>query len=237
MSNKFNPRCHIGETHGIYTIVDMLDKRASDGHLIYKSICTQCGRIKFSSYSGISSKSKLVTECKHNRVHGEAIIYGTIWNNKRLRKIFANMVGRCYNPNDEDYRWYGEKGVGIYGQWLSNPSEFEKWAISNGYTDNLTIDRIEADKDYCPENCRWIPLEDNSRRAGKVNWIDVDGVVLTGKQWSEKLGIGINAINRILKEYGINKTIELIRAMLQDLPATKEHKSNQNWFEVYGIQV
>ena len=237
MEDKFDPRCRIGETHGVYTIVGLLDERANDGHLIYKSVCVQCGRVKFSSYSGVSSKSKLVTECKHKRTHGEAIIYGTIWNNKRLRKIFANMVGRCYNPNDEDYRWYGGKGIGIYEQWLSSPDEFEKWAISNGYTDNLTIDRVDADKDYYPENCRWISLEENARRAGKVNWIDVDGVILTGKQWSEKLGIGANAINRILRECGMNKTIKLIQAMLQDPPATKEHNSNQNWLEVYGIQV
>ena len=237
MNDKFDPRCHIGEIHGIYTIVDILDERASDGHLIYKSVCAQCGRIKFSSYSGITSKSKLVTECKHKRIHGEAIIYGTLWNNKRLRHIFANMVSRCYNSNDKDYNWYGSKGIGVYSDWLSNPATFEEWAINNGYNDELTIDRIDSHEDYCPNNCQWIVRNENSRKAGKVNWITVGNLTLTGRQWAEKFGIGINAINRLIRAYGEEKVKVLIEAMIESPPTTVTRPVNQSWFSAYGIQV
>ena len=89
------------------------------------------------------------------------------WKNQRLRKIFWKMIDRCYNENAKDYRWYGAKGIKICQQWLDDPSTFEEWALHSGYTDSLTIDRIESNKDYCPENCQWISLQDNTRKAGK----------------------------------------------------------------------
>ena len=114
---------------------------------------------------------------------------------------------------------------------------FEIWALNNGYNDSLTVDRIDSDKDYCPENCQWITMEENSRKAGNVNWITVGEYTLTGRQWADKFGLGKNRINTLIREFGIEKTKELIAAMLISPPSTKERKSNQSWFEIYGIQI
>ena len=157
--------------------------------------------------------------------------------NKRIEKIFKNMQQRCYNANNKDYKWYGGRGIGIYQEWRDNPKLFEEWAINNGYNDTLTIDRIDEDKDYCPDNCQWISRAENSRKAGRVNWITVGGDTLTGKQWSAKLGIGPNIINTAIRDFGEEKTKELIQAMLCISPGEKSRKSNQSWFSVYGIQV
>ena len=146
------------------------------------------------------------------------------------------MIERCYKPDDKSYRWYGAKGIKICNEWLQDPTIFEKWALDNGYKDGLTIDRIDADKDYNPENCRWISLEENSRRAGNVNWITVNNIVLTGRQWAAKLSLGTNAINTAIRERGYDKTIELIKAMLKEPPLTKHRKPHQTWFDVYGIE-
>ena len=78
------------------------------------------------------------------------------WGNKRLSKIFKEMTSRCYDKNTREYRWYGKKGIKICDEWINNPKTFEDWALNNGYKDNLTIDRINSDKDYSPDNCRWI---------------------------------------------------------------------------------
>ena len=236
MAEKFDPRCHIGEIHGIYTIIDMTGEKDKYGHWIYRCTCNECGFPKFSHYGAISGKYRATT-CNHLRSNGEYISYGHVWRNKRIGRIFKGMIMRCYNKDDKNYCWYGDKGVNIFEQWLRNPSKFEDWALLNGYSDDLTIDRIESDKDYCPENCRWIPLEDNSRRAGQVNWIEVDCVMLTGKQWAERLKIGTNTINTAIREHGIDKTKELIEAMLKEPPHTKYRKPRQTWFYVYGIQV
>lgn len=236
MAEKFDPSCHIGEVHGIYTIVDMTGEKDKYGHWIYKCVCNVCGCPKFSHYGKISGEKSKATHCNHLRANGTYIIKGK-WKNSRIKYIFRDMMARCYNKKDKSYRWYGAKGVGVCEEWLNNPLLFEKWAADNGYKDTLTIDRINADQDYCPENCRWISPEDNSRRAGKVNWIEVDDVSLTGKQWAEKLNIGPNTINTAIREHGVSKTKELIVAMLKESPSTKYRKSHQTWFDAYGIQV
>ena len=223
-----NPECHIGEIHGVYTIIDVLDEKDKYGHWIYKCICNECGYVKFSHYGGITGEKRKVMNCQHKRNY---------WSNKRLSKIFHKMMARCYNSNSKDYKWYGKKGIKICDEWYENPNNFEKWAINNGYQDNLTIDRIDPDKDYCPENCRWIPLKENSRRAGMVTWIELDEKIMTGRQWADYLNIGTNTINKIIHQYGVDKTKELILAMLKEPPSTKHRKSHQTWFSVYNIKV
>lgn len=234
---KFDPRSHIGEVHGIYTIVDMLDEKDKYGHWIYKCTCNECGFVKFSHYGSISGTKSKTTICSHLRANGEKIIYGHIWENKRIRNIFKGMICRCYDTDEESYIYYGKKGIKICEEWLNNPKLFEEWALNNGYADDLTIDRIDSNKDYCPENCRWISLEENSRRAGKVNWITINNETLTGRQWAIKLGLGLLTIDKYIREYGVDKTKELISAMLKESPTTKHRKSHQTWFGVYGIQI
>lgn len=188
------------------------------------------------TYCGVSATSKITKKCRHIRADG-SFITDYKWMNRRICMIFNKMMERCYNSNSKDYRWYGAKDIGICKEWRDNPQLFEEWSLNNGYSNNLTIDRINGDKDYCPENCRWIPLEENARRAGKVNWITVNEKTLSGKQWSEELGLGINTINKEIRKYGLEKTKELIQAMIEDLPSTKSKNLNQSWFNVYGIQV
>jgi hypothetical protein len=118
MGEKLDPRSHIGEVHGIYTIVDMLDERDKHGHWIYKCVCNECGFEKNSHYGGISGEKSKTTTCQHKR---------TYWNNKRIGNIFINIVDRCYNSKHQDYKWYGGKGVRVYKKWLDNPYSFEEW--------------------------------------------------------------------------------------------------------------
>ena len=236
MNEVINAKDHIGEVHGIYTIVEQLSTRYTDGHLLYKCVCNVCGYVKYCTYSDVAAPSKKASICKHLRSDGSWIKH-TQWNNKRIHRIFKDMMGRCYNVSDKDYKYYGGKGIKIFQAWLDNPQYFEEWALSNGYNDNLTIDRINADQDYCPTNCRWITLEENTRRAGKVNWVTIEDETLTGRQWAEKLGIGLLTIDKYIRKYGLDSTIQLIKAMLKEPPSTKHRKSHQTWFSVYGIQV
>ena len=227
---------HIGEQIGIYKILYLCDYKSNDGHKIYHIQCTECGWENDIQYRYIKTLS---STCNHVIVGG---IYTNLnrkvkWQNKRIQHIFNGMRNRCYNENDKNYHVYGEKGVRICNEWMNNPVLFEEWSLNNGYKDNLTIDRIDSDKDYCPENCQWITFEENTRKAGIVNWITVNDVTLTGRQWSDRLSLGPNTINTAIREYGLVKTKELIEAMLKDPPSGKHRKSHQTWFSTYGIQV
>ena len=154
-----------------------------------------------------------------------------IWENKRISKIFHDIKSRCYNPNDKNYRWYGEKGIKVCDEWMNNPKSFEEWALNNGYTDNMTIDRIEEDKDYCPENCQWVVLENNSRYKSTTSYIYVNGEVHTGREWAEILGLGINRINIYIREYGIENTREFIRRYLDNPGLHPSH--HQSFYDLY----
>ena len=143
------------------------------------------------------------------------------------------MIDRCYNENNKSYRWYGQKGIIICDEWLSNPKLFEEWAISNGYNDNLTIDRKEETKNYCPENCRWITGSNNSKYKSTTRLIEVDSEKHTGREWANILDLGTNVINNMLRNFSEEKVKEFIRSRKRD--KTKHPSGNQSWMQVYGI--
>ena len=79
---------------------------------------------------------------------------------KRLGTIYDHMKKRCYDKENKSYKYYGNRGIKICNEWLLDRKQFYKWAFENGYNDNLTLDRIDVNKDYCPDNCRWITLKE-----------------------------------------------------------------------------
>lgn len=89
--------------------------------------------------------------------------------NTRLYRIYYGMLQRCYNPRSSGYEHYGKNGILVCEEWLNDFNNFAKWSFENGYNDELSIDRINPENGYYPENCRWIPLSENSRRVRRTN--------------------------------------------------------------------
>lgn len=83
----------------------------------------------------------------------------------KLYSVWAGMKYRCYNEHAQGWHNYGEKGVKVCNEWKDDFLVFYNWSMENGYQDGLTIERKDADKDYCPENCEWISLSENVARA------------------------------------------------------------------------
>lgn len=224
---------YFGKTVGIYTVLGVSDRKDYDGHILYNCKCNTCGYIFEKRWFDISKANT----CTHLNSAGMLIQKKEKWQNKKLQRVFVGMVDRCYNKNDKNYKWYGQKGVRICNEWMQHPELFEQWALSSGYKNSLTIDRIDSSKDYSPDNCQWLSMAENTRRAGKVNWITVGDETLTGKQWAARLGIGTNTINNQIREHGFDATKELIAAMLKEPPLEKIRKPCQTWFSVYNIKV
>lgn len=83
----------------------------------------------------------------------------------RIYGIWADMNRRCFNQNNKSYKYYGGRGIKVCSEWKDNFVAFRFWAILSGYKDNLTIDRIDNDGNYEPDNCQWITQSENSKKS------------------------------------------------------------------------
>jgi hypothetical protein len=86
---------------------------------------------------------------------------------KRLYKIWRDMNNRCYNPRLKNFERYGARGIIVCNEWRDDYSAFERWALTNGYAPDLTIDRINNDGNYEPGNCQWLTMSENIAKANK----------------------------------------------------------------------
>lgn len=199
------------EEYGVFEVVEKLNERAPDGHQLWKIRCKECGREFIRGSNLVKAPSKITYNCFHKRITGQDVKYDNHWKNPRIMKIYYGILARCFNEDNKDYHSYGAKGISVYQDWLDNPIHFEDWALANGYEDNLTIDREDETKDYCPDNCRWITLEENARWKSTTNRINVDGEIKTGLQWAKYLGFSQNVINNYIRKYGMDNVVEFIR--------------------------
>lgn len=111
---------------------------------------------------------------------------------KKLKGILSGMKRRCYNQKAPEYQYYGGRGIKICHSWLFDFGLFQSWAVSHGYKDGLSIERIDVNGNYCPENCTWIPRSEqpkNTRRSSKNRFLILDGVQKTELEWCNSYGI------------------------------------------------
>lgn len=85
----------------------------------------------------------------------------------RLYRIWQGIKNRCLNPNRKDFKYYGGRGIQICDEWLHDFQSFYDWAMENGYSDELSIDRKEVNQNYSPDNCKWSTSKEqcNNRRS------------------------------------------------------------------------
>nr|DAK63744.1 MAG TPA: homing endonuclease [Bacteriophage sp.] len=109
----------------------------------------------------------------------------------RLHTIWSGMKSRCSRKKDIAWKWYGAKGVKVCDEWSKSFNEFYKWAYSHGYREDLTIDRIDSNGDYSPDNCRWVTMKEQQNNRKSNRKVTYNGETKTTSQWAEQYGMSL----------------------------------------------
>lgn len=176
-------------------------------HNAYWLCVCKCGNFKEVSLNnlyrgnvrscGCLHKETMISLCK---THGKT--------NTRLYHIWQRMKSRCYYSKDNRYQYYGGRGIAVCDEWKDDFMAFYKWAIDNGYRDNLTIDRIDVDGNYEPSNCRWATNNEQAKNKTNNKYYTINGKTYCLKEWCKILNINYKKVWVRLNQ--LNWTIERV---------------------------
>jgi len=187
-----------GNKYGRLTVIEQHGftepNKRGQRHAIWYCRC-DCGNY-VERTTDVLKRGKSSCGCRQKEVLRKMSEINTTHNmtSNRLYRIYKGMVGRCYYPSTDRYSCYGGRGIKICNEWLKDRSKFFEWALKNGYHDNLTIDRIDVDGDYCPENCRWVSKEEQYKNRRQNIMITYNRKTLCAEDWSKLTGIKAQTI-------------------------------------------
>ena len=122
------------------------------------------------------------------------LVKGITYNKKPWYNSWRCMIGRCYRPKNVSYSRYGGRGIKVCDEWLDIRG-FEKWVETHPYTKGMTLDRIDTDKDYSPDNCRWATMKTQCNNRSNTVFITYNGETHTITEWSKIIGINRSTLN------------------------------------------
>ena len=120
----------------------------------------------------------------------------------RIYKIWETMKHRCYCTGQTSYRYYGGRGITVCDEWRNDFKEFYDWAMSNGYSDELTLDRVESSGNYEPTNCRWVTMKEQTRNKSSNRLLTYNGKTQCIVDWANELKIDRRTITKRIDKLG-----------------------------------
>lgn len=122
------------------------------------------------------------------------IVKGRTYYTKPWYGSYISMMKRCYYKPAANYYLYGGRGIKVCEEW-HDITKFEEWVEKSGYRKGLSIDRINPNGDYTPENCRWVTPKEQANNRRNTRYLTVNGETRTITEWAEKTGINRSTIN------------------------------------------
>ena len=179
-----------GQRFGRLTVMGFAEMRGSMSYWHCRCECgAQCDVRRDHLLSGeVRSCKCLSRELSSHRLKTHGMT------NTRLWRIWAGMKQRCYDPSFQQYPKYGGRGITVCDAWYKSFQCFYDWAMTHGYNETLTIDRIDVNGNYCPENCRWATSKEQGNNKRNNYLITFEEQQLTAKEWSRKTGIHADTI-------------------------------------------
>lgn len=174
-----------GQKFGRLTVIKP-DGRYNSGNIKWLCLC-DCGNYTHTSTAALKKGQSKSCGCyvsermiKMNTKHGG---FGT-----RLYEIWRQMHRRCYGENTKAYKDYGARGITICDEWKEFEA-FKEWALKNGYSEHLTIDRIDVNGNYCPGNCRWATMKEQANNKRNSHFVECFGERKTISEWADIYGV------------------------------------------------
>lgn len=194
-SNLLNKR------FGRLLVIEETNERSSIQTVIWKCKC-DCGNITYVDTNRLTSGNTKSCGCLSVESYRKPKIikHGDCNSNSefhRLYIIWKGMKSRCNNQNGQKYKDYGGRGISVCEEW-NEYMNFKDWALSNGYRSNLTIDRIDVNGNYEPNNCRWSDAVTQMNNMRTNTHIEYNGVVHTIAELARKYNLKQNTLIRRL---------------------------------------
>lgn len=202
---------YIGTRFGRFTVIDAAGSNKYKQRLV---LCKcDCGTIREVTLSSLRLGTSRSCGCLRVELFMKRTITHGLHKRNGLYVLWCSMINRCENPNNARYKNYGARGIGVCEEWRKHYEKYYEWAINNGWSKGLSIERVDVNKGYSPENCKWIPKREQSYNKSNIVLIEHDGRKLTAQQWSRELNIpayrikkGLNAGNTIQQVIEQGKT-------------------------------
>lgn len=180
-----------GEHFGRLTVLRYAGK-APNGHSRWLCQCA-CGQITTVTRSNLIAGRQVSCGCKRqeqasqmNYIHGGR--------RTRLYSIWSNMITRTENPNGTAYHRYGGRGIKVCSEWRDSFPIFRAWALAHGYRDGLTLERIDNDGGYSPDNCRWATWQEQFNHRCDTHYITFDGKTQSLTRWARERALPPSAL-------------------------------------------
>lgn len=213
----------VGNTFGRWTVIAETPER-KDGSIMYLCRCS-CGTER--AIRGNLLKRGLTFSCGCYR-HEVVTKGGNAPYKDEFFSSYVNMRQRCENPKSPEYRNYGGRGIKVCDEWRDNYESFREWAKANNYRKGLSIDRIDCNGDYTPENCRWATSKQQARNKRNTLWVKFRGELMSLADAAELSGIGYDALrSRLRKGWTEDKLFAPINGKRSNSAAIKAGKERK----------
>ena len=192
-----------GMKFGRLMVIAKSFRHDKNGAAFYDCVCSCGGKRTVRAADLIRGKTRscgCLQRERHYKIHGES--------KTPLYRTWCAMKSRTTNRNTDGYSLYGGRGISVCEEWAHDFAAFRDWALANGYQDGLSIDRIDPDGNYCPENCRWITMAAQQRNKRNNHYMTFQGETKTVTEWASISGIRYQTIqSRIRRGWATDQVL------------------------------
>lgn len=185
----------IGQKFGRLTVMDYAEdhiQKSGKHRTQWKCVCSCGNTVIVQSFNLKSGNTKSCGCLNTENIKNNSVKHGC--RHTRLYRIWTNMKSRCYNKNCASYTRWGGRGIEMCDAWRESFEEFMNWSMSNGYEEYLSIDRIDNDGNYCPENCRWTTVEEQCNNRSSSVFYEYNNELKTLPQLSKQYGVDCHTL-------------------------------------------